>query len=233
MSFWKRLFGRDKKKEESFEDPAYDVEAMTESLAAWEDRHFPQNAKSRKKPEYRYQVYYTDSGREISLKSVRFETEEPPSRDDSIIPNLVREFLPLFGLSGTPLSAVIRSERDTLSAVLASYQEQRQRLQTMSPEIRQDPFFQTIRQVIYMKLRIMYNELSFLQSDRLTDKAYVVQCLTTFRRLLNDLRDTNSKMGDYMLSLSRMAYEDVTRELEEIRCGASAMLEVANQQVRM
>ena len=233
MSFWKRLFGRGKKKEESFEDPAYNVEAMTEALAAWEDQHFPPNAKSRKKPEYRYQVYVTDSGREISLKSVRFKTEQEETPDNSLIPNLVRELLPLFGLSGTPLSAVILSERDTLSAVLASYQEQRQRLASMSPEIRQDPFFQTIRQVIYMKLRIMFNELSFLQSDRLHDMDYVVQCLTTFRRLMNDLRDTNSKMGDYMLSLSRMEYEDVSRELEEIRCGASAMLDVANQQVRM
>ena len=112
-------------------------------------------------------------------------------------------------------------------------QEQRQRLQTMSPQIRQDPFFQTIRQVIYMKLRIMFNELSFLQSDRLTDMDYIVQCLTTFRRLMNDLRDTNSKMGDYLLALSRMEYEDVSRQLEEIRCGASAMLDVANQQIGM
>ncbi|MBQ5334862.1 MAG: hypothetical protein J6Z45_02835 [Oscillospiraceae bacterium] len=233
MSFWKRLFGRGKQKEESFEDPAYDVEAMTQALAEWEEKHFPQTAKSRKKPEYRYQVYYTDSGREISLKSVRFRTEEEPVQDNSIIPNLVRELLPLFGISGTPLSSVLRSERDTLSAVLASYQEQRQRLQTMSPQIRQDPFFQTIRQVIYMKLRIMFNELSFLQSDRLTDMDYIVQCLTTFRRLMNDLRDTNSKMGDYLLALSRMEYEDVSRQLEEIRCGASAMLDVANQQIGM
>lgn len=232
MSFLKRLFKREKQEEPFAEDPAYDVEAMTEALRAWEEQHFPETAKSRKKPELRYQVYYSDSGRAVSLKSVRFQKEEAPP-DNSFLPNLVREFLPLFGITGTPLSAVILNEREALSAVLASYQEQRGRLAAMPPEFRQDPFFQTIRQVIYMKLRIMYNELCFLQSDRLTDESYLVQCLTTFRRQLNDLRDTNSKMGDYQLALSRMEYEDVTQQLDEIRCGAAAMLEVVNRQVRM
>ena len=231
MSFLKRLFHRKKREEEFTEDPAYDVEGMTEALAAWEEQHFPQTVKSRKKPEVRYQVYVSDSGREISLKSIRFRTEEEPE-PSSVLPNLVRELLPIFGLSGTPLSAVLLHERDALFNVLASYQEQRRRLAAMPLTFRQDPFFQTIRQVIYMKLKIMYNELSFLQSDRLTDEQYVVMCLTTFRRLLNDLRDTNSKMGDYLLSLSRMEYEDVTQQLEEIHCGAAAMLEVVRQQGR-
>ena len=120
------MFGRGKQEAECTDDPAYDVEGMTEALLQWEEQHFPETAKSRKKPELRYQIYYSDSGRRVSLKSVRLENEEPPAVQ---APGILRELIPLLSsVTGAPLPAVICREREALSAVLASYQEQRQRL---------------------------------------------------------------------------------------------------------